>query len=290
MKTVFFVSACCVFCVVSICGGNTPVAKDASGPVASKLWATDPVFETPESVIWDAENGMLYVANILGKPAEKDGNGFISRLGLNGEIKQLKWVEGLHAPKGMGIYEGKLFVTDVDRVVEISIREGKIVKEYPSKKAKFLNDIAVSPSGVVCVSDSMANLVFYIREGKLEPWLDGPELKAPNGLFAEQERLLIGNQGYVLGVDYRTKKITRFIEDTDYIDGLEYFRNGAYLASNWRGAVYVIHPGKKKIKILDTSSEKIQAADIEYVPGKNLLLVPTFHDGRVVAYQLSEKK
>jgi hypothetical protein len=74
-----------------------------------------------------------------------------------------------------------------------------------------------------------------------------------------------------------------FKRDTYYIDGLVPYENGHYLVSDFLGAVHVIHPKKERIKILDTSSEEVMAADIEYINNKRILLIPTFTDNRVVA-------
>jgi hypothetical protein len=38
--------------------------------------------------------------------------------------------------------------------------------------------------------------------------------------------------------------------------------------------------------IFDTTNDKINAADIDYIPEKQLLLVPTFLDNRAMAYKL----
>jgi len=43
-------------------------------------WKTDTVLRVPESVLFDRERNVLYVANIDGKPDGKDGNGFIRAL------------------------------------------------------------------------------------------------------------------------------------------------------------------------------------------------------------------
>ncbi|MCZ8217420.1 MAG: hypothetical protein O9262_14340 [Cyclobacteriaceae bacterium] len=85
-------------------------------PTLTLKWETDTVLTTCESVIYDSTNQVLYVANINGQPTDKDGNGFIAKLGLDGKIVQAQWVTGMDAPKGMGIYNGKLFVSDIKRI------------------------------------------------------------------------------------------------------------------------------------------------------------------------------
>ena len=66
----------------------------------------------------DAATGTIYVANIEGDPVGKDGKGSISIIGKDGTITNQNWVTGLNAPKGMGITNGMLYVTDIDELVE----------------------------------------------------------------------------------------------------------------------------------------------------------------------------
>ncbi|MBN1272832.1 MAG: gluconolaconase [Candidatus Aminicenantes bacterium] len=252
-------------------------------------WATKNLLKNPESVLYDKFRNICYVANINGQSTEKDGNGFISKLGLNGEIVTLKWITGLNAPKGMGVFQEKLFVTDIDRVVEIDIEKDKIVDEYSSPKAQFLNDISVHASGTVYVSDNIANHIFRLENGILELWLTSTDLKEPNGLYAEEHRLLIGINNAILSADYGTNKVERFIKNTDYVDGLASMGNGRYLVSDFLGKIQMVRQGQKRIKIIDTSAEKIMAADIDFVIEKRLLLVPTFMNNRVMAYEIIDE-
>jgi hypothetical protein len=251
-----------------------------------KYWITKKEFKVPESVLYYEKWNTIFVSNINGSPAAKDGNGFISKLGLDGKIIKLKWVTGLNGPKGMGIFKGKLYVADIDRVVEIDIDNAEIVKEYRSSSAKFLNDITIDSAGNVFVSDNVANLIFSLRQDKLDIWLKSGMLDQPNGLYAEKGHLLIGIDNAVLSVDYKSKKINRFIENTDYIDGLVPMNDGKYLISDFMGSVHVVQPGKEKVKILDTTVDDINAADIDFIINKKLLLVPTFGDNGVMAYKV----
>ena len=68
-------------------------------------------------------------------------------------------------------------------------------------------------------------------------------------------------------------------------DGVEAFRDG-YLVSNWNGEVYYINKDWKKQLLLDTKADKRNAADIEFVPAQNLLLVPEFFANKVTAYDV----
>jgi hypothetical protein len=256
----------------------------------TKVWETMPELITCESVCYNPEKDVLYVACINGNPAEKDGNGFIAQVSTSGKIVNQKWIEGLNAPKGMGIFEGKLYVTDIDRIVEIEINQGQIVNDYTVEGAEFLNDISVDGSGNVFVSDAKMNKIHLLADNRVETWLESVMLKAPNGLFAEDGHLLIGISGSVLKVDIETKAIETYIKNTTGIDGLEADGNGNYLISDWQGHVNLIAPGKEMMLLLDTTQAKINAADIEFIISKNLLLVPTFFDNRVTAYKIKDFK
>src|SRR5690606_14202619 len=109
-------------------------------PTLTKVWETDTVLTTAESTLYDKDNDIIYVSNINGNHSEKDGNGFISRMEADGTISQLQWVAGLNAPKGMAIMGDKLYVTDIDELVEINIADSSIANKYPVEGATFLND------------------------------------------------------------------------------------------------------------------------------------------------------
>ncbi|MCD4692290.1 MAG: hypothetical protein K8R79_05210, partial [Calditrichales bacterium] len=129
----------------------------------TKKWESPQKFKTPESVCYDAKRKIIYVANINGNPTTKDNNGFISKLSLTGKIVDLKWIKELNAPKGMGVFKGKLYVSDIDQVVEIDIDKSKILKRYEADGAKFLNDISIDKSGNVYISDMVANRIYRLK-------------------------------------------------------------------------------------------------------------------------------
>ena len=86
----------------------------SSAQSLTKVWTTTAGLKTPESVLFDVQSNKIYVSNIDGEPSTKDGNGFISVLDMDGKMHNLKWVTGLNAPKGQAIYEGNLYVADID--------------------------------------------------------------------------------------------------------------------------------------------------------------------------------
>lgn len=250
-----------------------------------KKWETGQVFLIPESVCYDAERHVLYVSNINGKPTEKDGNGFISRCSEDGEVMELKWVDGLDAPKGMGVYKNKLYVTDIDRIAEIDIENMAIQRFYTVEGAKFLNDIAIDSKGDVYISDMMDTKIYRINDQGIHLWIDDEMLTNPNGLFAENKTLFIGCRK-IVRADMKKGTLSPWAGETGSIDGLEGTGDGRYLFSDWQGNVYLLGTDLKTEKILDLTPAGMNAADIEFIPEKMLLLVPTFSDNRVIAFEL----
>ena len=88
-----------------------------------QLWKVEQL-QAPESVVH--HDGHFYVSNVSGQPAEKNGRGFISKINKDGDIVSLKWVTGFNAPKGLGIYQNKLYVADIDRVAKVDIATGTV--------------------------------------------------------------------------------------------------------------------------------------------------------------------
>ncbi len=250
---------------------------------AEKIWETSPDLLVAESVMYDQTTKNLYVSCINGKPTEKNNNGYISRVSLEGKILEKQWITGINAPKGMGILRGKLFVTDIDRVHQIDIEKGKITKKYSVPEAKFLNDIAIDSSGNVYVSDMITSKIYRISDGKISEWLTLKEPRA-NGLFMDKNRLLIGTGEGIVAIDVTMKIPQLLVPHDGNIDGLKPYSPGVYIISDWKGKTEII--GGIKTLLLNTTRKKINAADFEYIPEKKLLLVPTFFNNRITAYRL----
>ena len=250
-------------------------------------WITDHVFMRPESALYDRERDMIYVSNINGAPIEKDGNGFISRVRTDGTVADLKWVEGLNAPKGMALAGGKLYVTDIDRLVEIDIASGKIANVW-DLKGIFLNDITADSAGALYISDNMANLIHRFDDGEARVWC-AQGLGGPNGLLAETSRLLVASlgEGVVKTVPWPDGPAADWVKLEVGLDGIEPVGDGGYLVSVFDGAVYYISSAGVPQKILDTRPKNMQSADIGYIPQLRLLLVPTFGDNRLAAYEVT---
>jgi len=249
-----------------------------------KVWQTTADLKTPESVLYDQEKDVIYVANINGDPSAKDGNGFISVLKSDGSVKTLEWVKDLNAPKGLAIFKGKLYVADIDQLVEIDIEKGAVTAKYDAPGAVFLNDVTACMNGMIFVSDTRTAKIHVLNEGKFTVWMEGKPFESPNGLMAEKGKLLVGDNN-IYEVDIQTKKTTLLIKDAGGVDGLEKNNQGDFIFSNWPGRIF-IHKNGETTKLLDTTAQELKTADIDYDLKNDLVLVPTFFDNKIVAYKI----
>jgi sugar lactone lactonase YvrE len=250
-----------------------------------KKWETDTVLKVPESVLFDANNKVLYVANIDGtEPWGKDGKGSVGKVGLDGKIIKVDWVAGLNAPKGMGLYKGKLYVADLENLVVIDIAKGSIERTITVENAQGLNDVTIDKNGIIYVSDSKGKRLFRVENGKAELFLDN--LKGPNGV------LMRGDDFYILdaGGMYKVEKDKSLIKITDGMeggtDGIENVTGNDFIISCWAGAVWYVNADGTKQLLLDTRAEKKNTADIGFDAKTKMVYVPTFWKNSIVAYEV----
>lgn len=259
-----------------------------SGQVSlEQQWETVPDLKEPESVIYDPNHEVLYVSNI-NDPSTANGKGSIGKLSLDGSIQDVEWVYGtMDSPKGLGLLDHLLYVADPHKVVVINTNTGEIEKSIEVENAGMLNDITLDKEGNVYVSDSETGNIIRIQNDRAEVWLEGTDLETPNGLLAHQNKLYMVDMGS--GIFYEihkdTKELRIIAEGLEGGDGIVAHQDD-FIISNWNGEIWHVTSGGNVTKILDTKAEKINAADITYLPKKNLLLVPTFFANKLVAYKV----
>lgn len=250
-----------------------------------KKWETDSVLKVPESVLLDTKNNILYVSNIDGKePWGKDGKGSIGKVGTDGKIITIDWVTGLNAPKGMGLYNNKLFVADIDRIVVIDINKAAVIQTIPVDSAQGLNDITIDKKGIVYVSDSKTKKVHRIENGAATLWIEN--LHVPNGVLSYKDELYVLDDGGM----YKVQKDKSLVKIADGMeggtDGIENVTGKEFIVSCWAGSVWYVKADGSKEHLLDTRNQNINSADIGYDAKNRIVYVPTFWKNSVVAYQL----
>jgi hypothetical protein len=248
-----------------------------------KVWETDSIVATPESVLADTKNGVLYVSLIAGSPWEKDGKGGIAKLNDDGTHYDSMWVTGLSAPKGLGIYKNNLYAADINEVAVIDIPTHAIKKRISIDSAQGLNDITISDKGIVYVSDSRTAKIWRIENDKPTVFLE--YMQGVNGLKAVKEDLIIASGKTFLKADSQ-KKLTNIAEIPEPVDGVEPVGNGDYIVSAWSGYIFYVHSNGNVETLIDTHEQKRNTADIGYNPATKMVYVPTFLAKTVSAYRL----
>ncbi|HMU46349.1 MAG TPA: ATP/GTP-binding protein [Chitinophagaceae bacterium] len=249
-----------------------------------KKWETDTVLKIPESVLFDGANHILYTSNVDGEGWTNDGVGSIGKVGLDGKIINSEWVTGLSAPKGMGLYNGKLYVADLTNMLIIDTSTGEIVKKMPIPGADCLNDLVLDKNGVAYISDSKNKKVFRVENENVQVYLEN--LKAPNGVLIFMDSLLVLDNDNLVKVG-SDRAINKFAEGLEGgTDGVENINGKDFLVSGWNGTLWYVYSDGTKELLLDTRKEEKNAADIGFDPATNTVYVPTYNKKSVVAYEV----
>ena len=137
------------------CSRNTAIT-----PVSPKvLTVLNAGFNEPENVVYDSAADVYLVSNIVGGPAARDDNGFVSRVSPDGRVMALRWIAGgekgvtLDAPKGLAIHGDTLAVADVGGVHLFDRRSGAPLGTV-SIPGLVMNDVAFSADGGMWVTDT----------------------------------------------------------------------------------------------------------------------------------------
>lgn len=285
---------CAAFVTLSLFAAQAAVQAEAP----KKVWETKKAYG-PEAVYYDADAGVLYVTNGNNDPLKKDGDGYVSKLALDGTVIAEKWATGLNAPKGIAASNGRLFVGDIDELVEIDMKDGRVIAKHAAPGAKLVNDVAADGSGAVYTSDTMTNTIFRLKDGKIEAWLSGDTLAGPNGLVVEGDTLIVNTWGVFSGdgwatkvpgqlysVSLKDKTITALGKGKPFgnLDALQPLGDGSYLVGDfWVGKVLKFAADGTVSEVLTL---KQGTADFGYNPATKTIFVPNMMQNTITAYQL----
>lgn len=265
----------------------------------TKAWETEKVFLTPESVLFDPKRDVLYVTNFdnTANLREKDPTkytGYISKVSLEGDVIEQKWITGLHAPTGMTIYNDKLYTTERRNLTEIDIQSGKILNQFPIPNPDFPNDLTVSEDGDFYItdtspSDNFASRIYRYKDGAFDIWQQGIEVFRPNGAHIHENKLYFGGNpgdGNFKCIDLKTGRMQKIASlGAGVIDGIRPDGEGNFFVSHWEGLLYHVTSDGNVIELMNATGQ-FNTADFEYIPEKQLFIFPTFVDNRLIAFRL----
>jgi sugar lactone lactonase YvrE len=251
----------------------------------SQLWQLTTELRMPESAIYDEKRDRLYVTNYF-----RGGNEFISKVRLDGEIEELEWIAGLNRPTGMFVRVDQLWVVDRTGLNQVDIESGEVVGKYPAPGARFLNDVTIDESGTVYVSDSAGSKLYRLEGDQLAVWLEGESVVNPNAMLADSDRLLYGSagDGCLRSIAVADRQVTTIacLGDGALIDGLRCDGSGSYIVSDYNGRVLRVTADGQQTELVNTTSSGALAADLEFIPEKQLLIIPGLVDNRLTGYRV----
>ncbi|MAI76412.1 MAG: hypothetical protein CMM90_04425 [Rickettsiales bacterium] len=260
-------------------------------------WTVDGLNE-PESAVYDKKTNAIYVSSINGNPLELDNNGYISKLSVSGQILEKKWITGLDGPKGLAVFKNFLYVSDINKIWKISLKN-KIKTKFKVNDAGFLNDVVVDKNGDVYTSDMFKNRIYRLKKNKINIWKQSELLNSPNGLLIEGNNLIISTwgkikegfqteiKGKLIKVNLRTREIKKFFSTRPIgnLDGIVFNKNNGYLVTDWiSGKLLTVN---KKGIVVESKKINKGAADLEILMHKNLILIPMMQNNNLSAFQIN---
>lgn len=258
----------------------TAFAKD---PIPTKITG----LKTPESVV-QAKDGAIYISEI-GAPDTK-GDGQISKVDKKGNVTV--FATGMDDPKGLAIMGDKLYVADVNRILEV--KKDGTWQVYGAQMAfpatpVFLNDLEADKLGNLYVSDSgnlkSGGAIYKIAKGGAPITVvtdsKNPDILAPNGLLFEGRNNLLSvdfESGILYRVNLTTGATTKVATGFGGGDGLVKTKAGKIIISSWKtGIIYEVVAGKARVMKEGYKA----AADIALSTDSKLLMVPDMKAGEL---------
>jgi DNA-binding beta-propeller fold protein YncE len=129
----------------------------------AEAWRVD-TYKMPESIALDAANKALFVTNINSADQSSNGQGYIAKANLDGTIITEKFTDGLNAPRGIALADGKLYVGQNGEVLEIDATSGEVLTRHAVENGLF-NDVLAAPDGRIFISETMSGSIYVIDKG-----------------------------------------------------------------------------------------------------------------------------
>ncbi len=288
----------------------TPVIKQNSYEQANSKKSLEenftPLYDAPDQAIWHAKSRTWFVSNLGGGISlKKDNYGWITQTDEKGNVIHEFWIgktEGMHAPSGMTITNDLLYVCDREGVYEIDISKRKIINFFIIKGAAFINDVAIAANGDLFVSDFFGNKIYKLPKATRIPevWLETSELKTPDGLYIDNNNLIVASWGILsnpetfetselgdlMSIDLKTKKIEILLSKIGNLEGITKAGEYYYVTDWFAGKVLKINPKQKKV--FDFISGLKNPTDLNYSPELNVIAVPQHGTNQVLFVNLSK--
>ncbi|MCS3903297.1 glucose/arabinose dehydrogenase [Methylohalomonas lacus] len=242
----------------------------------------------PESAVAHPD-GRVFISEI--GEFGKDGDGQISVIGSDGSKSTL--AQFLDDPKGIDLWNDRLYVADNDKLLEINM-DGDVKvfakpEDFPGTP-QFLNDVEVDGQGNIYVSDSgkdngdNSGIYKVTQAGEVSEIIGSDAgIKRPNGLLMDGPgQLLVADfgTGDLYRLDINSGKLTALNSGFGGADGLVRDSRGYLYVSDWNnGKVWQLTEPKATPQLIGDGYEA--AADIGLATDGKHLLLPDMKAGQL---------
>lgn len=259
-------------------------------------------FSNPFGIAIDSRSGFIYVSSMQGKPNRRDGTGYISRLKGDGAVDKMRFINGtskkfvLNAPKGMAIADGRLYVTDIDKLHAFDLKTGKFLFDvnFGDLPVQHFYDISMGPDRALYLTDGPANIIYRIdvqKQHEVTIFIKADELGQPHSITwypAKQVFAIAGwSSGKVTAFDRTGKRQTVPAILLRTLEGIVADDKGnMYVSSSGLSAIYRIAANFG----LNTFKLDIRTPmGVAFNPGGNEILVASFENGTVKSISLADE-
>ena len=266
-----------------------PIFNHTRPPVIEKVWEISEGLEFPESVVYDEENNLLYVSNY--KRFVRNGSSYadcsISKVDLNGRIIDKDWIPHLSSPTGLFLKDGLLYIVERFGVAIYDIENDEMKARHRIKHDFLINDITLDNENNIYVTEAGSNTLYRIKENKVTSWIKSDSIGDANGISFIDDKLYIGvnEDGFLKSIDTKTKQISNVYHlGEGNIDGIKK-RGNQLLISLYEKGMRLIDEHGEIMEFANTASTGLHCADFEYIPHKDMIIVPSLFDNTLTAYK-----
>jgi len=278
---------------VTGCLTNGPQCVKNCGALHAEHLVTLKGFQYPESTLFEAKSGSLFVSNIECAPKEywvDDNKAFISLIRKDNTIQALRWVDSkasapMHGAKGLTLLGDYLYVADNTRLQRCTL-SGQHVEVVATGFQKA-NDLCSDGSNV-WLSDTGAGKIYCIKPSGEKREIKAPP--APNGItFAGSKMFGVSwdlHEVYELDPTGKNEPIPfGLASHFTNLDGIEVLKDGTFIVSDFKGhKVCAISADRKTVTTLINLETP---ADIGIDHEAGVLYVPQLLANKVSVFKLT---
>ncbi len=259
-------------------------------------------FKHPECVCVVNEEA-VYIADIGKemKPSEADSDGVLYKCSLKNfsEKKKVNKTFKLNAPKGICADKNYLYITDIDRIVMVSIATGEKYDEIPfAGKGVFLNDITMLEENTLLVTETNHHEMYAVIINSKEIFnLSNKDVEGANGIYLATGKVYVcgfadakQGKGSIYEYNLETNKISVVFDHLGHLDGLKMYKD-KLIVSDWggdynHGKIWEVDPDTKIQTLLTDNKELKSPSDFDIF--ENTLMVPCIDSGEILFFKWTE--